>query len=203
MRYDETHKQETRKRVLKAAAAAVRSRGPDGVSVAEIMKEAGLTHGGFYAHFASKDALVAEAIDESFRQSRRHMPLYDETLGDEAALAGFVDRYVSAFHRDHPESGCVIAAMSSHIPRQAMPVREAFDRGVTGLVGAVAKRLTLIPEEARGELATSLVAEASGAVAMARAVADPDLSDRLLEQSRRRIKARAGLAAQSNDKDPT
>jgi len=201
MRYDETHKQETRKRVVKAAAAAVRARGPDGVSVAEIMKEAGLTHGGFYAHFASKDALLAEAIGEAFTQSRRRMPLYDEALSDDAALEGFVDRYVSAVHRDHPETGCVIAAMSSHIPRQAAPVREVFDRGVTGLVAGIAARLTRTPPEDREELAASLLAEASGAVALARAVADRDLSNRLLAQSRRRIKARAGLAQPDTNKD--
>lgn len=201
MRYDETHKEETRKRVVKAAAGAVRARGPDGVSVAEIMKEAGLTHGGFYAHFASKDDLLAEAIGEAFRQSRRHMPLYDAALADDAALEAFVDRYVSAAHRDHPETGCVIAAMSSHIPRQAAPVREVFDRGVMGLVGGISARLTRTPAEDREGLAASLLAEASGAVALARAVADPELSDRLLAQSRRRIKARMGLPQPDTDKD--
>ena len=77
MRYDETHKQETRKRVVKAAAAAVRARGPDGVSVSEIMGEVGLTHGGFYAHFPSKDALLAEAVREAGR-----LPIFRSAISE-------------------------------------------------------------------------------------------------------------------------
>lgn len=201
MRYDETHKQETRKQVVKAAAAAVRARGPDGVSVADIMREAGLTHGGFYAHFPSKDALVAEAIGEAFGQSRRGMPLFDAALRPDEALRGFVDRYVSDVHRDHPERGCAIAAMASHLPRLSPGARTAFDKGVRGLIGAVASRLTTEPEAEREGLAGSLVAEMSGAVALARAVSDPDLSESLLAETRRRIKARMGLTHDSEDKD--
>ncbi|WP_374576178.1 TetR/AcrR family transcriptional regulator [Phenylobacterium sp.] len=193
MRYDENHKAETRKKVVRAAAAAVRARGPDGVSVADIMGEVGLTHGGFYAHFRSKDALLAEAVREAFSQSRKRMPLFDDGLSDEEALSAFVDRYVSATHRDHPESGCAIAALSSDVPRQGAVVRQAFDAGVKGLIGSIARRLASAPAEDREGLAGSLLAEMSGAVSLARAMSDPAVSDELLAQSRRRIKARMGL----------
>jgi len=202
MRYDETHKQETRKRVVKAAAAAVRARGPDGVSVSEIMGEVGLTHGGFYAHFPSKDALLAEAVREAFAQSRGRVPLYDDALANDEALARFVDGYVAAEHRDHPERGCVIAAMSSHLPRQGPAMREVFDAGVGRLIESIASRLAAVPPEEREGLAGSLLAEMSGAVALARAVSDRTLSDRLLAGSRRRIKARMGLPSHFIDKDP-
>src|ERR1700730_14033816 len=99
MRYSDTHKQETRKKVVQAAAAAVRAKGPDGVGVAEIMAEVGLTHGGFYAHFPNREALVAAAIEEAFGQSRRRFALMTEAMTSEQALAAFVDAYVSAEHR--------------------------------------------------------------------------------------------------------
>lgn len=99
MRYDASHKAETRKKVVKAAAAALRAKGPDGVGVADIMAEVGLTHGGFYAHFPSKAALLAAALDEAFGQSRRR---YDR-MGDGASkaqqLAQFIDAYRHVLQR--------------------------------------------------------------------------------------------------------
>src|ERR1700712_1176494 len=105
MRYSESHKEETRKKVVKAAATAVRARGPDGVGVAEIMAEAGLTHGGFYAHFPNKEALVAAAIEEAFGQSRRRFARMTEGMAPAEALTTFVDSYVSADHRNNPQRG--------------------------------------------------------------------------------------------------
>src|ERR1700754_3848107 len=125
MRYSETHKEETRRKVVRAAATAVRAKGPEGVGVAEIMAEAGLTHGGFYAHFPNKEALVVAAIEEAFGQSARR---FTRMLGDKTpaqALEAFVEAYVSPEHRDNPASGCPIAALVSDLPRQAQPVREA------------------------------------------------------------------------------
>src|SRR6185503_536618 len=99
MRYSETHKQETRKKVVEAAAAAVRAKGPDGVGVAEIMGEVGLTHGGFYAHFPNKEALVVAAVEEAFGQSARRFARMLEGMDGAASLDAFVDAYVSMDHR--------------------------------------------------------------------------------------------------------
>jgi TetR/AcrR family transcriptional repressor of nem operon len=189
MRYTDTHKEETRKKVLKAAAAAVRAKGPDGVGVAEIMAEAGLTHGGFYAHFPNKEALVAAAIDEAFGQSRRRFEKLIDGLGPSEALAAFVDAYVTRTHRDHPERGCPIATLSSELPRQGAPVREAYERGVQNLIGRIARWL---PEDRRRH-AASLVAEMAGAVVLSRAMSDPEAADRLLADARLSLKTRMGI----------
>src|SRR5258708_10304628 len=101
MRYSDTHKQETRQKVVRAAAAAVRAKGPDGVGVAEIMAEAGLTHGGFYAHFPNKEALVAAAVEEAFGQSRRRFPRMTEGMAPPEALTAFVASYLPAAHPHH------------------------------------------------------------------------------------------------------
>ncbi len=193
MRYSDTHKEETRKRILAVASRQVRARGPDGVSVAEVMAEAGLTHGGFYAHFKSKDALIGAAIGAAFENRRvffQNLPKADDNA---VFLERFVDSYVSAIHRDRPERGCPVATLSSDIPRQGEAARAAFDAGVKGLIQTIASRLNLEAPEDRDALAGSLVTEMAGAVALARAVSDPQLSDRLLEQSRRSVKARMGL----------
>ena len=195
MRYGEDHKAETRERVVRAAANAMRRLGPDRVSVADVMSEVGLTHGGFYAHFKSKDALVGAAVEAAFAQSRwrlTQLALHDDP---QVLLAGLVDFYVSADHRDHPERGCPIALLSSDIPRQGAPGREAYDAGVHGLIEVIATRLD--GGEERLGLAGSLLAEMAGAVALSRAVSDPELSDRLLAESRSRIKARMGLTPPS------
>lgn len=192
MRYPDSHKEETRKRVVKAAAAAVRARGPDGVGVAEIMKEAGLTHGGFYAHFPSKEALVAAAVAEAFDQGRRRFGRLTGDLTGLEAFGAFVDSYVSMEHRAAPERGCPVATIASDLPRQGPAVRSVFDAGVASLIGRVAEWLPGDVADREG-LASSLVAEMAGVVSLSRAVSDDAVAERFLEQSRRRIRARAGL----------
>lgn len=193
MRYSESHKEETRKKVVKAAAAAVRAKGPDGVGVAEIMAEAGLTHGGFYAHFPNKEALVAAAIEEAFGQSRRRFARITDGMTRAEALTTFIDAYVSLDHRNNPQWGCPISTLANDLPRQGPLVRSAFDTGVETLIGRISGWL---PEEdlvARRGLASSMMAEMAGAVALARAVSDDAMAQDLLDASRARIKSRAGL----------
>jgi len=194
MRYSETHKEETRQKVVKAAAMAVRAKGPDGVGVAEIMAEAGLTHGGFYAHFKSKEALIAAAVEEAFGQSRRRFSRLTEDMSPAEALEAFVDAYVSAEHRANPQRGCPISTLANDLPRQGALVRAAFDAGVEGLISRIEGWLPEPDPDARRSLASSLMAEMAGAVALARAVSDETLAAQLLEASRARIKARVGLS---------
>ena len=193
MRYPDNHKDETRAKVVKAAAAAVRAKGPDGVGVAEIMKEVGLTHGGFYAHFPSKEALVAAAVAEAFDQGRRRFGRITGDLTGLDAFGAFVDSYVSMDHRAYPERGCPVATIASDLPRQGAAVRQVFDAGVMGLISRIAAWLPGDSAEEREGLAGSLVAEMAGAVSLSRAVSDDAMAQRFLEQSRRRIRARAGL----------
>jgi TetR/AcrR family transcriptional repressor of nem operon len=193
MRYSDSHKEETRQKVLRAAAAAVRAKGPDGVGVAEIMAEAGLTHGGFYAHFKSKEALVAAAVEEAFGQSRRRFARMTEAMSSDEALEAFVDAYVSTEHRNNPQRGCPISTLTNDLPRQGPAVRAAFDAGVEGLISRIEAWLPEQDPVARRSLASSLMAEMAGAVALSRAVSDATLADEVLKASRARIKARVGL----------
>ena len=194
MRYTPEHKEETRKRVLKAAAAALRTHGPEGVSVADIMQSAGLTHGGFYAHFSNKDDLVAQALLEMFAQGRRRFTRLTDDLSPAEALGAFVDRYVSEDHRNYPEHGCPLTTMANDVSRQTGSARDAFDAGVASLIDRLA---TWLPEDAvpRQVRAASLLAEMAGAVALSRAVRDPVLSAGILEACRASARARGGAAA--------
>ncbi len=192
MRYSDTHKEETRKSIVKAAAVAVRAKGPDGVGVAEIMADAGLTHGGFYAHFPSKEALVAAAVDEAFGQSARRFAKMTHGMAPAEALSAFVDSYVSPEHRAHPGRGCPLATLSSDLPRQGVQVREAYERGVRGLIGRIAGWLPEGHADRQG-LAASLAAEMAGVVALSRAIADDGEAERLLADARTRIKNRMGI----------
>jgi TetR/AcrR family transcriptional repressor of nem operon len=193
MRYSDTHKEETRAKVVKAAAKAVRAKGPEGVGVAEIMAEAGLTHGGFYAHFPNKEALVVAAIEEAFGQSARRFGKMTDGLSPAQALATFVDLYVTPEHRANPERGCPVAGLSSELPRQGLPVREAYERGVRRMVGRIANWLPDDTQD-RENLAASLVAEMAGTVALSRAISDDAEAADLLAGARGRLKARMGVA---------
>ena len=197
MRYSEGHKEETRAKVVKAASQALRERGPEGISVAEIMKEVGLTHGGFYAHFPSKEALVVAAVEAAFEDSRKRLNRAGEGLDPAKHMSQFVDYYVSPTHRDGLGRGCPVTTLSIDLPRQGGAARAAYDAGVKRLILRIAGHLTVGAPEDREALAGSLLAEMAGAVLLARAVSDPILSDRLLADCRRSVKGRMGLPLSS------
>jgi TetR/AcrR family transcriptional repressor of nem operon len=163
------------------------------VGVADVMSRAGLTHGGFYAHFASKDDLIAAAVRQMFIEARELFRSSTEGRDAVEGLRTYINSYVSRTHRDRPESGCAIAALSSDIHRQGRKARAAYDEGVAGLVAKIA---ALLPEREgvnSRQLAVSMVAEMTGAVAAARSVSDPTLSDEILASARRSLRARAGI----------
>lgn len=193
MRYDSDHKGETRRRVLKEAAREIRAKGPAGVAVAGIMARAGLTHGGFYAHFASKEALVAAAIEAMFESARRR---FDRTAIDadpRAALLAYVDFYLSPQHRDAREHGCPLPALSGDLARLDPISRVRFGEGVAALSGRLAGALRqhgVADPEAAG---ASMLAEMVGAVALSRAVADPAQADAILRNARASVVARFSL----------
>ncbi|MGD0189208.1 MAG: TetR/AcrR family transcriptional regulator [Rhizomicrobium sp.] len=194
MRYTQSHKQETHQRVVKIAARELRKNGPDQLAIAEVMKAAGLTHGGFYAHFKSKDALLAEALEQIFVRASQKTREMVAGLPPRHALATYIDHYVSATHRDHPERGCPIVALNSDLPRQSKKFRAAFDAGVKSLVDALAGWLADAGFVDAETLASSILSAMVGAVALSRAVSDTQLSDELLDGARASIKARFGLS---------
>lgn len=193
MRYDAEHKQKTREMVLKEASRAIRAEGPDRVAVAGIMAKVGLTHGGFYAHFASKDDLIAQAIEQMFEDGRRRLAKSTDGLSPIEGLTTYIDFYLSPAHRDSRAMGCPLAALSADLPRMPDPAREAFGRGVASLAGRLADRLAAAGLGDAEALASSVLSELVGALSLARAVADPAQSDAFLDRSRTALKRRLGL----------
>ena len=194
MRYTENHKQETRARVLKVAAKALREKGPDKLGVAEVMQAAGLTHGGFYAHFPSKEAFLTESLNEVFAQSGERRSRLVVGLGPRGALSAYIDYYVSKSHRDHPASGCPLVALNSDLPRQPKKFRAAFDAGVKRLAGELAQWIAALEIDDADKVAVSVLSAMVGAVSLSRAVSDRQLSDELLDAARAGIKSRLGLS---------
>lgn len=117
MRYHAEHKQRTRERVLKEAAKAIRAEGPHRIAVAGVMAKAGLTHGGFYAHFKSKDDLVAAAIDEMFKDASRRFFNATDGFSPQDGMVRYINFYLSRDHRDARGTGCPVAALSADLPR--------------------------------------------------------------------------------------
>ena len=164
-----TRREQSHQRILDAAARAVRRQGYAGVGVAEVMKEAGLTHGGFYAHFKSRDALLAAAIEHAAKDSVRLLSRRIKALQDAGAspVRALVEGYLADEHVDACERGCPVAALGSEIPRQSEALLEVSRQRVSGLVERV--RLAL-PPAAPQERAFALAASLVGALQFARAL---------------------------------
>jgi TetR/AcrR family transcriptional repressor of nem operon len=190
MRYSDTHKEETHKKLLKIAAGRLREKGPDGLAVAEVMKAAGLTHGGFYAHFKSKDALLTETLDEIFARLGRRWDRVMDELPPLEALEAYIDFYLSPQHRDHPESGCPVVALNSDLPRQSRAFRKAFDAGVVKMHERIASRAKAAGMDGPEDFAHATLSTMVGAVVLARSVSDKTMSDEILSSTRRDIHAR-------------
>jgi TetR/AcrR family transcriptional repressor of nem operon len=193
MRYDAEHKQRTRATLLQAAANAIRADGPERVAVAAVMAEAGLTHGGFYAHFKSKDALVAAAIGRMFEDARARFE--HETAGHGLAdgLSAYIDFYLSKKHRDARGFGCPMAALNSDAARLAEPARAQFATGVQQATTRLAERLAALGHAAADVEARSMLAELIGALSLARIEPVAKHSDAILAASRAQLKQRLGL----------
>jgi TetR/AcrR family transcriptional repressor of nem operon len=193
MRYQTDHKEQTRARVIAEAAKAIRTDGPHRIGVAAVMAKAGLTHGGFYAHFASKDDLVAAAIAQMFVEVATR---FEETVADKPpaeALRAYIDFYLSREHRDQRERGCPLPTLSADLPRLPLPARERYTLGVRRLTDRLCRHLAALGHAEPDRLAASTLAELIGALVLARAVSEPDLSDSILANSKAMLKRRLGV----------
>jgi TetR/AcrR family transcriptional repressor of nem operon len=190
MRYDADQKERTHRQILAEAANAIRTKGPDRVGVAEVMSKLGLTHGGFYAHFASKDDLVAQAITSMFEQGYANFLRRTEGLEPREALEAYVNWYLSQAHRDAPNRGCPLASVSGDLPRLPDAARSRYTEGVERLTAAIAKLIKKRGFKNAEALALSALAEMAGALALARATSDSERSDRMLQASCEMVKAR-------------
>lgn len=184
-----------RQRLLDIAARRFRERGFDGVSVADVMQEAGMTHGGFYGHFASKEALAAEAAAHALMQTANRWQATLENRGMEG-LERLVDAYLSQRHIDAPGSGCAIAALGPELARQAEPVRSAFAAQLERLVDALAGFMPGADAAERRSRALPLMAQMVGAIVLARAFGRSMLAAEVLETVRQAI-ATAGTSVSS------
>ena len=185
-------KEETRERILRAAARAIRKHGYEGVGVAEVMKEAGLTHGGFYAHFESRDALLAAAADQAGAESIEHLTRALAAAKPGRELTALVDAYLSDGHLAAPEQGCLIAAAGSEVPRQQTEVRRAANRRIKDLIGLIERQFPEWGRSAAHDKAMGIAATLVGAMVLARAVDDAQLSNRIRKAAREQVRAAAG-----------
>ena len=183
-----SRKELSHERIVAAAARAIRRGGFHGVGVADIMKEAGLTHGGFYAHFSSRNALLAEAIVRAGRDSadRVAQGTAVRRARGASALRAFVEGYLSDRHLGDLEAGCPVAALASEMPRQAAEVREAASQAVRDLVAAVHRAL---PKDAPADSGPAIASQLVGALQLARALGDNAEGRALLKASRRALLA--------------
>jgi TetR/AcrR family transcriptional repressor of nem operon len=190
MRYPPDHKERTRQKVLELAAADLCNNGIEGTGIAEIMGAAGLTHGGFYAHFASKDEMVAAAVTHIFGRLMQKLETGVAEKGAEKTFDLFIKAYLSAEHRDNPASGCPIAALAGEMRRQPSVTKQAYDESLERYIGVIATLLPPKSGRAQTDLAASLLSEMVGAMLLARCAVDDKTSERVLSRARRSVKAR-------------
>ena len=177
MRYSQDHKQATRQRILEAAGRRFKEDGIDRAGVAAVMSDAGLTNGAFYAHFASKEDLVANVLADQVRGQRHR---FDAQPGDRAGLEAIVRAYLSPEHRDRCADGCPSAALLDEIGRRPAATRRIFTDELLGTADDIAARLDPPdPPGARSD-ALALFGLMLGTLQIARALTDRDLSDELL-----------------------
>lgn len=181
MRVSKEKVAENRERILTEAARLFREHGLSGIGVDALTGAAGLTHGSLYSQFGSKERLAAEALGHALSTSSARM-------SDAGTLDDYVTRYLSADHRERRANGCVMAALVGEIPRQGAAIRHSF----TDAVRAVTKRIAgLMPGRRKSDdEALAVVATMVGALTLARAVDDPELSDRILAAARTRLASR-------------
>lgn len=173
-------KEATHERIVNVAARAIRRSGYDGTSVADIMKEAGLTHGGFYAHFSSRDAMLAEAADRAGAEAVSASARVAAASPPEQALQRLMYSYLSKEHFKSVEGGCPVAALGSEMPRQAPEVRRAATLRIKEMIDVVARHLPEWGQPGAHEEALFMVSAMAGTLMLARAVDDPKLSDALI-----------------------
>ena len=176
-----SRKEATHERIVEAAARAIRRSGYDGTGVADIMKDAGLTHGGFYAHFDSREAMLAEAADRAGADTVAAMAADRRRRAAGEGAAAMLRAYLSKAHVEDVETGCAVAALGSEMPRQAPEVRRAATRRIKEMIDLVARQSPDWGQPGAHERALVTVATMVGALVLARAVDDPKLSDALRE----------------------
>jgi TetR/AcrR family transcriptional repressor of nem operon len=190
MRYPSSHKHATRRRIVEAAGQAFRERGVAETGVDEVMRRAGLTHGGFYAHFRGKTELIAEACATAFDAAVPNLERIARRPTAAARARMLIDSYLSPRHRDNRGSGCLIVAVAADIARLHGSARTGYSRGFTQHLERLGAALRLAADPARNrERVTHLMSSLVGALLFARAIDDPIQSEAILHSTRRLLRA--------------
>ncbi|AMA57697.1 TetR/AcrR family transcriptional regulator [Bradyrhizobium sp. CCGE-LA001] len=184
MRYSREHKQETHDRIVKKASVRLREKGAHGIGVADLMKEAGLTHGGFYAHFDSREALVIEAFAYAMDRSMDHWRKLTGEAAPEKRLALVAESYLSALHRDNPGHGCSIPALGAEIARESPKTRKAFAGKLDEMIEMMTDYIPNLPRKAARKQAIATLATMAGTMLLARIAGSSELSDEVLKAGR-------------------
>jgi len=184
MRYSKDHKAETHERIVKNASVRLRERGAANLGVAELMKDAGLTHGGFYAHFSSRDALICEAFAHAMEQTTRRWRKRAESAPEGKRLATIVNGYLTPEHRDDIGNGCALPSLGAEVLRASPKTRKAFAAKLEEMIDVMVEQGSdQTPKAARRE-AIAALATMMGALILARSAGAGDLSDEILSAGR-------------------
>jgi TetR/AcrR family transcriptional regulator, transcriptional repressor for nem operon len=178
-RYGKGHKQATRQRIIEAAGRRLKRDGIDGSGIATLMADAGLTNGAFYAHFESKQDLVAQTVAEQLREQRQR---FGALPPGRAGLEHILSAYLSVEHRDNPDAGCPSAALLDEIGRSTGATKRAYTDGLLAVIDDIAARLPADDPDRARVPTLSVFALMVGTLQVSRALADPKLADQVLEQ---------------------
>jgi TetR/AcrR family transcriptional repressor of nem operon len=188
MGHSKVEKAESHERIVKVAAGIFRELGVDGISLADLMKCAGLTQGGFYRHFGSRDDLVSEAVDRALKDGGAVADAI--AVNPRSTIGTVVDAYLSVAHRDNVASGCALTALANDVARSTDRARSAYSLQVGRYVDLIMQFIENMPKKKRRSVALAALATLVGAVSMARAVNDDVLSREILKSAAEDLKAR-------------
>jgi len=191
MRYSREHKQETHERIVKKASVRLREKGAHGIGVADLMKEAGLTHGGFYAHFDSRESLVVEAFAYAMDRSTERWRKVAEQTPPDKRLATIVENYLTPVHRDDPGNGCAVPALGAEIARESPKTRKAFAAKLEQMIDMMADQVPDVPPKAARKQAMATLATMIGTLVLSRIAGTGEFSGEILGAGREAVLGRA------------
>ncbi len=195
MRYSKEHKFQTHARIVKKASVKLREKGAHGIGVADLMKDAGLTHGGFYAHFDSREALVIEAFTHAMDRSTEHWRKLAEETPPEKRLSKIVNSYLTPLHRDDPGHGCAVPTLAAEIAREGARTRRVFSGRMEQMIDMLAGQFHGMPRKAARKQAMAALATMMGSLVMARIAGGGGFSDEILQAGRDGVLSQAKPAA--------
>jgi TetR/AcrR family transcriptional repressor of nem operon len=194
MRYSKEHKQETHARIVKKASVRLREKGAHGIGVADLMKEAGLTHGGFYAHFDSREALVIEAFNYAMDRATERWREVAAEVPPDKRLSTIIESYLTPVHRDDPGHGCAVPTLGAEIARESPKTRRAFATKLEQMIDMMADQILDVPRKTARKQAVATLATMMGTMVLSRIAGSGEFSDEILGAGREAVLGRVAAA---------